>query len=110
MRSFQRRVPQFLNALWLVLTLTGTAFASGNDEQTSLRADAANSVELAFLAVEQAARQNALWIPAKEAADHARAAFERGDYELAIRHARSATRFAALGIRQLDYPPYQHFD
>jgi len=94
---------------WLLSTGTGTAFASGSHEQTSLRADAAARVEMAFSAIEEAARQNALWIPAKEAANDARAAFERGDYELAIAHARTATEFAELGIRQLDYPPYRHF-
>ena len=43
-------------------------------------------------------------------ASQARAAFERGDYELAISQARDARRFAELGIRQLDFPPYQHFE
>ena len=95
--------------LWLLLAATGTAFASGSNDQASLREDAANSVEIAISAIEEAAQRKALWIPAKEAADNAREAFERGDYELAIAHARTATRFAELGIRQLDYPPYRHF-
>lgn len=94
---------------WLVSAVTGTAFASGSHEQTSLRADAAATVKMALSAIEEAADQNALWIPAKEAADNAQAAFERGEYELAIAHARTATRFAELGIKQLDYPPYRHF-
>ena len=94
---------------WAVLAITGTAFASESAEQTSLREDAASQLEMAFSAVDEAARQNALWIPAREAADNAKAAFDRGDYEQAITQARTAKQFAELGVRQLDYPPYRHF-
>ena len=96
-------------AVWMASAITGTAFASGNDEETSLRATAAARVEMAFSAIDRAASLKALWIPAQEAADSARAAFERGDYELAIAQARTAIKLAELGIRQVDYPPYRHF-
>lgn len=96
--------------LWAVLAITGTALASQAPEQTSLRAEAVKSLEAASSAIVAAERRNALWIPAREAANNARAAFERGDYELAISQARTARRFAELGIRQLDFPPYRHFE
>ena len=109
MRGFRHYALSCWLVAWLASTVTGTAFASGGNEQTSLRADAAARVEMAFSAIEEAARLNALWIPAREAADNARAAFERGNYELAIAQARIAARFSELGIGQLDYPPYRHF-
>ena len=96
--------------LWTFLALTGTAFASGNADDASLRADAQKHLERAETVIEEAADLKALWLPAQEAADSARQAFERGDYELAISQARTAERFARMGIRQLDEPPYRHFE
>ena len=109
MRGFRSYALSCWFVAWLAFTVTGTAFASGSHEQTSLREDAATCVEMAFSAIDEALSQNALWIPAKEAAENARVAFESGDYELAITHAHTAKKFAELGIRQLDYPPYRHF-
>lgn len=109
MRVFRHYGRSIWFAVWMTLAVTGTALASGNGEETSLRAKAAARVEMAFSAIDRAASQKALWIPAQEAADSARAAFEQGDYELAIAHARTAIELAELGIRQTGYPPYRHF-
>ena len=101
-------VPRWL-LVWAVLAISGTAFASGDPEQTSLRTDAARELEMAVSAVDEAARKKALWIPAEQALDGAKAAFARGDFEQAITLARSARRFAELGIKQLATPPYRHY-
>ena len=94
---------------WIITGVTGTALASEDPERTSLRADAVHQLEMAVSAVDEATRRKALWIPAKEALDEATQAFARGDFEQAIVKARTAKRFAELGIRQLEYPPYRHF-
>ncbi|NIO42991.1 MAG: hypothetical protein GTO41_24230 [Burkholderiales bacterium] len=60
-------------------------------------------------AVEEARRGKALWIPAVEALEEAKAAFGRGEFEQAIKLARVATQFARFGIDQLETPPYRHF-
>lgn len=60
-------------------------------------------------AVQEAERRKALWIPAIEALEDAKAAFDRGDFERSIELARSARQFAELGIKQLAAPPYRHF-
>lgn len=92
-----------------MLAVSGTALASGDPDHTSLRKVAADQLEVATAAVDEAARRNALWVPAVEALDNAKIAFERGEFEQAIRQARMARRFAELGIKQFDYPPYRHF-
>lgn len=109
MRGFGHYARSCWFAVWMASAVTGTAFASASGEETSLRVEAAARVEMAFSAIDKAASRKALWIPAQEAAESARAAFERGDYELAIAHACTAIKLAELGIRQLDYPPYRHF-
>ena len=97
-------------ALGLVLALiSGTALASGNPDHTSLREQAAKELEIATAAVEEAARKTALWIPAQDALEKARTAFEQGDFQQVIEQARMATEFAELGIKQLSYPPYRPF-
>jgi len=106
---FGRSQPCCWLVMLVMLAITGTAFASEDHKRTSTRENAVSSLKAAQSAIEEAERRNALWIPAREASDAARAAFERGDYELAITQARAATRFAELGIRQIDYPPYRHF-
>ena len=96
-------------AIAVILAFSGTAFASGDPEQTSLRTHAARELEMAVSAVDEAARKKALWIPAETALDDARAAFARGDLEQAGNLARTARRFAELGIKQLATPPYRHY-
>ncbi len=44
-----------------------------------------------------------------EALEEAKVAFDRGEFEQAIKLARSARQFAELGIQQLAAPPYRHF-
>ncbi|UCH48158.1 MAG: hypothetical protein JSU95_19365 [Betaproteobacteria bacterium] len=89
--------------------ISGTALASEDPENTSLRSEAATQLEMAITAVEEAARRKALWIPAEEALQKAKAAFDRGEFEHAIKLARDARQFAELGIKQLETPPYRHF-
>ncbi len=93
----------------VMLAVSGTALASGEPDHTSLRKDAARQLKIATAAVDEAASKKALWIPAAEALEEAKIAFERGDFEQAISQARMARQFAELGIKQLDYPPYRHF-
>lgn len=92
-----------------LLAISGTGFASEDPEAASLRSHAAHQLELAVSAVDEAARKKALWIPAVKALDEARAAFASGDFEQAVKLARAARQFAALGMRQLEAPPYRHF-
>lgn len=89
--------------------ISGTALASGDADHTSLRKDAAQELEIAIAAVDEAAQKDALWIPAAKALDNAKSAFERGDFQQVIEQARMATEFAELGIKQLGYPPYRPF-
>jgi len=109
MKHFSRISVSGWFVAWIVTAVVGTAFASEDPERTSLRADAAHQLEMAVSAVDEAARRKALWIPAREALDEATAAYGRGDFEQAITQARTARRFAELGIKQLEYPPYRHF-
>ena len=95
--------------VWAILAVSGTPFASEGPENTSLRNEAAAQLEMAISAVQEAERQKALWIPAAEALEEAKAAFGRGEFEQAIKLARDARQFAELGIRQLANPPYRHF-
>jgi hypothetical protein len=94
---------------WVILAISGTALASAESEQAPLRRNAAIELETASAAIDEAARKKALWIPAVEAIEDARAAFDEGDFEHAIELARTAKKLAQLGIRQLDYPPYRQF-
>ena len=89
--------------------LSGTALASGNADHTSLRNEAAGELEIATAAVDEAARKQALWIPARDALENARTAFKQGKFEQSIEQARVAKEFARLGINQLGYPPYRPF-
>jgi hypothetical protein len=93
----------------VMLAISGTALASGDSDHTSLRKDAARELEIATAAVDEAARKDALWIPAVDALDNAKSAFERGDFEQTVEQARMAKAFAELGIKQLGYPPYRPF-
>lgn len=96
--------------LGLALTLiSGTALASGNPDHTSLREQAAKELEVATAAVDEAAQKTALWIPAQDALENARTAFEQGKFEKVIEQARMAKEFAELGIQQLEYAPYRPF-
>jgi hypothetical protein len=95
--------------VWAILAVSGTPFASEDPENASLRNEAAAQLEMAISAVQEAERQKALWIPAAEALEEAKAAFGRGEFEQAIKLARDARQFAELGIRQLATPPYRHF-
>ena len=95
--------------VWLMVAVSGTAFASEGPENTSLRNEAARELEMAITAVQKARQRKALWIPAVEALDKAGAAFDRGEFRTAIELARSARQFAELGIKQLAAPPYRHF-
>jgi len=92
-----------------VTVISGTALASGDADHTLLRENAAQELEIATAAVDEAAQKEALWIPAMDALDNARMAFERGDFPQVIEQARMATEFAELGIKQLSYPPYRPF-
>jgi hypothetical protein len=92
-----------------VALVSGTALASGDSDHTSLRKDAARELEIAIAAVDEATRRKALWIPAVDALESAKTAYETGDFEQVIEQARMATEFAELGIRQLGYPPYRPF-
>ena len=95
--------------VWLMMAVSGTAFASEGPENTSLRNEAATELEMAITAIQEAEQRKALWIPAVEALEEAKAAFDRGEFEQAIKAARSARQFAKLGIEQRAAPPYRHF-
>ena len=96
--------------LALALTVaSGTALASGNPDHTVLRNEAAEALKIATAAVDEAVRNEALWIPAQDALENARTAFEQGDFEQVIEQARVAKEFAELGIKQLGYPLYRPF-
>ncbi len=94
-------------ALAVILSISGTAFASQEGNGTSLRSDACAALGKAVAVVAEADRRGALWIPAQAALDDARAAFARGDYREAIAKAQLAQRFAELGIEQLDSAPFK---
>jgi len=93
----------------IMMAISGTALASGGSDHTSLRKEAARELEVATAAVDEAARKEALWIPAVDALDNARLAFERGEFGQVIEQARMAKELAELGIKQLGYPPYRPF-
>ncbi len=94
---------------WVIVAVSGTALASGDPENTSLRNEAATELAKAVRTVQEAEHHKALWIPAVEALEEAKVAFDRGEFEQAIKLARSARQFAELGIKQLAAPPYRHF-
>ncbi|UCD68326.1 MAG: hypothetical protein JSW48_16400 [Betaproteobacteria bacterium] len=95
--------------IWAALAISGTALASEASEKSLLRNEAVAQLEMAISAVQEAERRKALWIPAAEALDEARAAFDLGEFVQSIELARSARQFAELGIKQLAAPPYRHF-
>ena len=72
------------------------------------RERAAQALADAQVTVEQAAAARALWLPAQQSMEQALAEFSRGDFAAAERDARAAKDFGALGLRQLEYPPYRY--
>lgn len=88
-----------------VLPSTG-AYACGAADQAD-RKRAGEEVMRAEKAVQEAARQRALWTTAREALEQARAALARGDYSAAAKAARFAQEQARLGIAQRGY---RHFE
>ena len=93
----------------LILVFSGTGFASQSGNHTSLCRDTRAELGKAVAAVAEASRRDALWIPAQEALESAKAAFKRGDHKETILYARMALHFVELGLKQRDTGPYQHF-
>ena len=56
--------------------------------------------------IREAASKEALWTTASEALREAQMAFDRSDYDVALREAARADEQARLGIAQTRYPPF----
>ncbi len=73
-------------------------------EVLALSQDATAALRAAHQAIEQARRENALWIVAVDALKQADRAAARLDSAATLRYAREATEFAGLGLQQKKYP------
>ncbi len=101
---------RYLIGLGLLLFRLGCLAAQPTDCATPCepRERAARALADAQVTVERAAAARALWLPAQQAMEQARAEFSRGDFTAAERDALAAKDYAELGLRQLEYPPYRY--
>jgi hypothetical protein len=108
LRQRPDRLSRWLSAA-AFLAAAAPVFPSPQDCSDRNMQQAARAVREAEAAVARAARSEGLWLNAQEALDRARAALARGEAGKAACAASEASRFAALGIRQLRYAPYRVF-